>query len=72
MTHLTTPLAVRPARALLHIVSEASAIRYWVDEQIKAGLTDGEIEAQAPVALAFLNGDITFVQMEEAVKAGRS
>jgi hypothetical protein len=67
-----TALAVRPARAVAHIVAEVNVIRNWIDEQIREGRTDTEIVAMAPVAIAFINDDITFSDLEKAVKEGLS
>lgn len=66
-----TPLAWRPQKSVQEIVAQTRAIRYWIDEEIGKGRTDDEIVAQAPVAIAFINGDISLAELEQKVEETR-
>lgn len=63
--------ALKPRLAVAEIVAQVRAIRYWIDLQIREGRTDAEIVALAPVAIAFINGDLTIAELENAVVEGR-
>lgn len=62
---------MRPARSVAQIVSSVRAIRYWVDEEIAKGRTDEEIVAQAPLAIAFINGDISLSELTARIEEAR-
>lgn len=68
----TVPTAFRPQRSVLEIVGSVRAIRSWVDAEIAKGRTDDEIVAMAPVAIAFINGDISIGDLERAVEEARA
>lgn len=42
------------------IVGNTRAIRFWIDEQIAKGRTDEEIQAELPVAAAFITGKLGY------------
>jgi hypothetical protein len=64
-------LAFRPQRSVEEIVASARGIRYWIDEEIRKGRTDDEIVAQAPVAIAFINGDLSLAELTRKVEEAR-
>lgn len=64
--------AFRPERSVRQIVEEARAIRWWIDEQIAAGHTDDEIIALAPLAIGFINGDVSVAELERRVEEARA
>lgn len=63
--------AFGPERSVREIVGQVRAIRYWIDEQIKAGLSDDEIVALAPVAIGFINGDISVTDLVGIIDEAR-
>lgn len=67
-----TALAFQPQRSVEGIVANVRGIRAWIDAEINAGRTDDEIVALAPVAIGFLNGDISIAELERRLdEAGR-
>jgi hypothetical protein len=60
--------AFRPQRSVFEIVRSVRAIHAWIDDEIAKGRTDDEIVAQAPLAIAFINGDLSLAELQRRVE----
>lgn len=56
-THVGESAVVR------RLVAQTRAIQWWIDKQIERGRTDEQIEAELPLATAFIIGRISIAEL---------
>jgi hypothetical protein len=52
---------------VLRLVEQTRAIRWWIDKQIADGKTDEQIEAELPLATAFITGRVSLPDLQRSI-----
>lgn len=60
-------MAESPADDVVRILENTRAVRWWIDEQIRKGRSDDEIVREAPFAVAFITGQMSYAELEAAL-----
>jgi hypothetical protein len=59
-------------RTVGQLVDETKAIRWWIDKQIADGKDDAWIEAVLPLAIQFITGRISGIELQAILDRARA
>lgn len=65
---MTAPRFETDREKVVRLVDQTRAIRWWIDKQIADGKTDERIEAELPLAIAFITGRLSLDRIYEAAR----
>jgi hypothetical protein len=62
----------REGAKVARLVDQTRAVRWWIDKQIADGKTDEQIEAELPLAAAFITGRVNLERLITGVTSPRT